>query len=166
MLKKVMLLSYALCATLTVFTQQITPTVISSAGDISKTNKLSLEWTLGEPVIETIAASDQMITQGFHQPFLFVKQAAVNDVVQQLNVLIIPNPVQLRCRAFIKRQTNAPLHVELANIEGRKLYTSVSKLKDDIIDLDFSSFRSGTYILTIRDADGGLVKTFKIIKAL
>ncbi|MDQ6813117.1 MAG: hypothetical protein M3040_05235, partial [Bacteroidota bacterium] len=39
--------------------------VISAAGDISKSANLILEWTLGELATETVSSKDNMYTQGF-----------------------------------------------------------------------------------------------------
>ena len=79
--------------------------------------------------------------------------------------MIIPNPVQFMCKSFIKRDNNSLLHLELTDINGLKLFSTVSVAKIETIDLDFSSYTAGTYILTVRDSKGGLFKSFKIIKA-
>ena len=162
-----MLLTGGLVIAITVFTQQITPAIISPAGDISKSGKLYLQWTLGEPVIETISSRDHLFTQGFHQPFLIVKKphALLTNGLEQIDIMIMPNPVQFIAKAFIKRQNNSLLHLELTDINGRKLYHTVSYAKVEVIDLDFATYTAGTYILTVRDAKGSLFKTFKIIKA-
>lgn len=162
-----MLLTCGLITATTVFAQQKTPTVIASAGDISITGKLYLEWTLGETFVETISSKDQLITQGFHQPLISVKDVSTFGARQQeeLEVLIVPNPVQFMCRTVIKRESTTSLYLDLADIHGRKLYNTISNAKLDVIDLDFSSYSSGTYLLTVRDSKGGLFKTFKIIKA-
>lgn len=42
--------------------------VISSTGDFNRTSDGSVSWTIGEPISNTIAGSEGMATQGFHQP--------------------------------------------------------------------------------------------------
>ena len=52
--------------------QRLSPEVLAVGGGIDKNGSLSLEWTLGEAVIETVSLSDRIYTQGFHQPMLVV----------------------------------------------------------------------------------------------
>ena len=148
------------------FAQLVTPAVIAAAGEVSKTPTMSLEWTLGEPAIETVSSKMLILTQGFHQPRLTAKRSAgLSSPEEKLEVLILPNPVEYLCRAIITRQTTTRLYVELADIHGRKLYTATSTAKVDIIDINFSTYTSGTYVLTVRDAKGSLFQTYKIVKA-
>lgn len=162
-----MLLTCGLFIVTTGFTQQITPSVIAPAGDISKSGKMYLHWTLGESVIETISSKNHLITQGFHQPLIIVKKthSVFTNGRENIDIMIMPNPVQFNCKAFIKRENNSLLHLEITDINGRKLYNTVSIAKMETIDLDFTSYTAGTYILTVRDSKGGLFKSFKIVKA-
>jgi hypothetical protein len=66
MLRKMFLLAISLSVSIIVFSQPFARNVISPAGDINKTEKISLEWTLGEPLVETITGKKQILTQGFH----------------------------------------------------------------------------------------------------
>jgi hypothetical protein len=164
--KKIILVACGIFIVIAGSAQMVTPAVIASAGEVSKTSVLYLQWTLGEPAIETISSKSQLFTQGFHQPLLMVKRAAI--VVPQkekLEVLIMPNPVEHICRAVITKQNKSTVYLDLADIHGRKLYSTVSHQKVDIVDINFSTYASGTYVLTVRDVKGNLFQTVKIIKA-
>ena len=50
------------------FSQSLSPMVISSAGDYSAGTMVSLSWTLGELVTETLNNGSYTLTQGFQQP--------------------------------------------------------------------------------------------------
>lgn len=52
---------------LNAFNQQ----VVATAGDYFEGENISLSWTLGETVIETLAGDDIILTQGFQQPYNF-----------------------------------------------------------------------------------------------
>jgi len=52
---------------LNAFAQQ----VVATAGGYFEGENISLSWTLGEPVIETFAGDDIILTQGFQQPYNF-----------------------------------------------------------------------------------------------
>ena len=47
--------------------QSLTPYVVASTGNFQVVGDISLGWTLGEPVIQTISNSTQTLTQGFQQ---------------------------------------------------------------------------------------------------
>lgn len=48
--------------------QSLSPSVIASAGGSYASNQFSLDYTLGETFITTLTASNNILTQGFHQP--------------------------------------------------------------------------------------------------
>lgn len=52
--------------------------VISSGGGQFEGNQLSANWTIGEPVIETITGNNIILTQGFQQPFNFYLTQLLN----------------------------------------------------------------------------------------
>jgi hypothetical protein len=168
MIKKSVLLFFSLCLSIIGITQQLNQAIVSAAGDVNKTDMLSLEWTLGEPMIESISSNKQVYTQGFHQPVKMTKYRPAKLVVKQewFNVTILPNPVQTVCKAVIQRETFTKVYLELSDINGRPLINKTSKAKYEVIDFNLSSFSSGVYTLLIRNASGSLYKTFKIIKAL
>lgn len=52
--------------------------VVSTSGGFYENANISLNWTVGEPVIETFAAGDIILTQGFQQPYNFFLQQILN----------------------------------------------------------------------------------------
>ncbi len=52
--------------------------VISTSGGHYQTENISMSWTVGEPVIETFAGTDVILTQGFQQPYSFFLQQILN----------------------------------------------------------------------------------------
>lgn len=52
--------------------------VVATAGGYYEGENLSLSWTVGEPIIETFAGSDLILTQGFQQPYNFYLQQILN----------------------------------------------------------------------------------------
>lgn len=50
--------------------QSLSPTVVASQGDYFWSTTVSVEWTIGEVMIETYTVQDHFLTQGFHQPNL------------------------------------------------------------------------------------------------
>ena len=87
--------------------QSLSPSVISSQGEVSEGNSVSLEWTLGEVAIQTIRSPGNVFTEGFHQPLLEVSEV-VEEQVKELLVLegyditVAPNPVRSLLELKIK----------------------------------------------------------------
>ena len=61
--------------------QQLTPTVLSSAGDVQTNGNVSLSWTLGEVATETYDNGNIILTQGFQQPFQLLIQGLNLDLL-------------------------------------------------------------------------------------
>lgn len=168
MLKKTFLLAWCILVSVVALSQRLTPAVITSAGDVNTTNGLYLEWSLGEPFIETISSKYQIFTQGFHQPTVDSKNhsRSLNIPQEEFTITIVPNPVQSVCRALIERKSNTKLYLELSDINGRPLQNKISNSKIEVVDFNLTHYPSGSYILSVRNAKGSLYKTYKIIKAL
>jgi hypothetical protein len=166
MRKKIMLLPCSVLAALTAYSQQAMQAVIAPAGDISKTANISLQWTLGEPVIESVVSNNYLLTQGFHQPLLQSKRRLplVASPPELVSVQVMPNPLQHTCRVFITRQAGTMLYLELSDSHGRKLYTTTATGKIAAVTLDLTAYAAGTYLLSVRDAQGLLYNTSKLIK--
>lgn len=167
MLRKMFLLASSLLVSIIVFSQRLAQNVISPAGDIGKTGKVYIEWTLGEPFVETITTKNQLFTQGFHQPMIAVlnQHSPRGTSLEQLKITISPNPAESILKTIIQRESNTRLYVELSDMYGHLLSSKISNAKFDVLDFNLVSYASGTYMLTVRNAKGNLYRTFKIIKA-
>ena len=66
--------------------------VIASSGSSGSAAGYSVEWTLGEPVIETFTLSNHILTQGFHQTG-FLATSLQDFELPGLLVRVYPNPV-------------------------------------------------------------------------
>ena len=146
--------------------QKSDPVIISSAGGEGKTSNISLQWTVGEPAVATGASSHMLLTQGFHQPVVLIKNKApiiVKDETKGYKINIAPNPVQSILKLRIVAKTNSRVEVYLSTIDGKKLYYKVCVGTDVTTDINMSQYSAGLYLLHLYDAFG-LIKTFEIIK--
>lgn len=149
--------------------QKLSPEVISSAGDVSKTASVSLEWTLGETVIESSKTANKHYTQGFHQTYLKVFSANNEGLVLDYNMTVFPNPVEGTLEIKILNE-NSPHDnigkIDLFLIDIRGLQISIQKINDKSGStfLDMTALPSGTYFLKAQKENGLLLKSFKIVK--
>ena len=154
------------------FCQKLSPEVISSAGDISKTASVSLEWTLGETIIGSSKTADKHYTQGFHQSYLKVKSIFPSNnesSASGYNMSVSPNPVDAILEIKLSTE-NIPtdqiskVNLFLIDMQGQQFPIQNSNEKPGSTFLDMSIFPSGVYFLKAQKENGLLLKSFKIIK--
>ena len=146
--------------------QKSDPVILSSAGGEGKSSTMSLSWTLGEPVVATATSFEKMITQGFHQPVLLVKNQTpviVKAEFKGLKINIAPNPVQSVLKIRIVSPNDSRVDMQLYTADGKKLFHKVSSGTDVTTDVNMTGYASGLYLLRLYNAFG-LIKTFEIIK--
>lgn len=152
-----------LLVTSVAYSQNESPTLLSSQSGYDTSKNMVLEWTLGDSAIETITTEDTMFTQGFIQPYSESSKAIVQMVD---DILIFPNPVDthLNVRLLSHDDDNGIVSIDIYNVNGSiikqfKNGFSLSKT----LQLDISDLQSGIYFVRISDATS-VLKSHKIIK--
>jgi len=154
------------CCVISVGAQTLSPSVISPAGDIDRTNDMSLEWTIGELAVATYFADGQMLTEGFHQPLLsvdliFPPGAGTDDLV----VTIAPNPVKYTLGIEIIDPQKRILELQLVDAQGRLVEQTKMDAHIQNLEFDMSNYASGFYVLRIIDpASQTLLEAYKVAK--
>ena len=152
-MKKITLVLFSLFATLTVSAQE----VVSTQGDSYSNGSGSIDFTIGEVVINTGTDGTNDLTQGFHQTnwnFL-----GVEDFAPNYEAIIFPNP------------TLDVLNIRTSKFENvtYTLYDAQGKLvMHDILSaeqtpIQVSQLAPGSYSLTLNNETQNL-KTFKLVK--
>ena len=103
---KLLLTGLGLCGGLLLFGQEIARNVLGPNGDYNSTNQMTLEWTIGEIVTQTVSSDQVRLTQGFHQSYFDEhpivldpgasrpgSQLRANLVSEDFSVTVSPNPV-------------------------------------------------------------------------
>lgn len=155
-------------------TQSLSHSVISSNGAISQGEHIQLEWTLGEPAVQSIRTSNGLITEGFHQPILNVQAldlpenppdvAVETSANEALKITIAPNPVQSLLSIKIESDLEQQGIIYLSDLAGQRLQQLEASFFNENLEWDFSHFPSGMYLLSFYTKEGALVKTFKVTK--
>ncbi len=141
--------------------QQVSPEVISSAGDHFSNQNVSLSWTLGEPVISTLS-SEYILTQGFHQDLYII--TAIDEVaLTDMQISIYPNPTPAEVNIeWAFSQSNAEVTIQLYDFNGRLLLEQISKADSRSAKINLHSFERAQYLLKIIHKKQ--IKTFKVIR--
>jgi hypothetical protein len=135
--------------------------VVATSGNSGTITGYKVDWTLGEPVIETISGSNHILTQGMHQTKLLV--TAISDMeLSGLEVKVYPNPTGRFLKMEIIQTGNEQFLYEIADITGHK--SVLKEIQSSTEEIDMGSYVSGIYFLNVLARNREYVKVFKIIK--
>lgn len=156
-MKPVFVLIVLLFAVTATYAQQ----VVASSGNSGSTAGYTVDWTLGEPVIETISSPGNILTQGLHQTKLLV--TAISEMeFPGLEVKVYPNPTGRFLTIEVIQTGDELIFYEISDITGRK--TVLKQLYSNTEEIDMGSYVSGIYFLNVLTRNREYVKVFKIIK--
>lgn len=118
-----------------------------------------MSWTIGEPISETVTDGTQVLTQGFEQPWAVVTTEVGGAIEAGAGIHVFPNPVRSTLHVVLDHPEQAA-GLELMDAEGRLVRTE--RVQGSTMELDMTTYRTGTYYLRLHDAGGGPKETFKI----
>ncbi|MCI4670568.1 MAG: T9SS type A sorting domain-containing protein [Bacteroidia bacterium] len=132
-------------ASATLGAQNLSPEVITTAGETYSSTNLYLEWSIGEIMTETYVGST-IWTQGYHQPVL--KVTSIENLAPNLgNIKVYPNPSS--GTIFIESERSQSLELHLMDMRGRVLIQK--NVNATMNSLDLSTLSRGIYILRMSD---------------
>lgn len=143
--------------------QQLERDVLSSAGNVSKSNSMQLDWTLGEPCIETMSSTNGMYTQGFHQPIVVItKETIVKGT--KMKIIAAPNPVSTKLKVSFEAEKEESLILSVRDAAGRTILTRNVRTTDRGIEINMSGLSQGLYILNVQNQQGVMLDNIKLVK--
>lgn len=132
--------------------------VISTQGDSYDNGTNTIDFTIGEPVIETVSDGTNDATQGFHQTNLTITN--IEDLDVDFSVNIYPNPAADVINLTIEKYEK--ITYQIYDMGGKLV--DQSTLTSSTTSLNVSDYPKGTYLLTLIESDKKKLKTYKIIK--
>ena len=170
-MKKTLLIAVGIFSFNCMYSQSISPEVYSSSGGYYTGASATLSWTIGEPVIETVSNTNNIITQGFHQTNYEVTSVSDNPDLG-FNISVFPNPVSNTLQISISSLVdNSTLKIELMDIMGKTLIKErlstppLGGTGGGFYQLNLSGYAPGSYFLRITTEKGELINSYKIQKA-
>jgi hypothetical protein len=152
-MKKCTFVLFSLFATIGVTAQE----VVSTQGDSYSNASGSLDFTIGEVIINTGTDGTNDLTQGFHQTnwnFL-----GVDDFAPNYEAIVYPNPTSAMLN--IRTSTFENVTYTLYDALGKRVMQD--KLSAEQTPIQVSQLAPGSYSLTLNNETQNL-KTFKLIK--
>lgn len=134
--------------------------VVAPAGHYHESGQMSMSWTLGEPMIETLVSADIVLTQGFQQPVLEVS-TTTNEPGLDFQITAFPNPTRGHTNISTNLLQAESLIYSVYDLQGR--FITGNPLDGPQTRIAFNNYDPGIYFIRIIQ-DEKPVKTFKIIK--
>jgi hypothetical protein len=160
-MKKLLITSMLSGITLSGMAQSLSPEVIGSAGDYFTAAGGSIAFTVGEPMIETFSSTNNILTQGFHQPWPVI--TGVSALTGEANVIVYPNPAYQNLTVEWQNMSGGTYHIELYDVLGQKVYgLSRTVGSNGSITLPVEQLSAGVYLLNI--TGDSMKRTFRISK--
>ena len=107
--------------------QSASPQVIATAGDYFVGTNMSLSWTLGELITETVTDGTYTLTQGFQQPHYNISSIEEpknnNNPLGDIN--IYPNPVADQLNVSFKDMNQKHVTIALIDMNGKILINDI-----------------------------------------
>jgi hypothetical protein len=152
-MKKNKLLLFSLLATITVSAQE----VVSTQGDSYSNGNGSIDFTVGEVIIDTGTDGTNDLTQGFHQTnWRFL---GVEDFAPEFEASIFPNPTQ----DILNIKTSKFENVQYKLYDANGKLVLEDKLSSEQTSIQVSQLAPGNYSLALID-DSKNLKIFKLVK--
>ena len=131
---------------------------ISSGGGVATNGNVTVLSTVGEVVIKENTQGTIHISEGFISPNIMTS-LGVNEYSQLHGVNAFPNPTVKYVDVNIK--DNKQVEVQLINENGQLLIQE----KGNAFRLNLEKYKTGIYLLIVKDTKTKQVVTYKIIKA-
>lgn len=150
--------------------QSINNDVIASAGlHTESVNGYQLSWTIGEPIIETKAGVNTMLTsylltQGFHQPWEVQQTTYVKSSENpKIQLSVFPNPVRELLNVSVTNNEEI-LFFHLYDLSGRLIYKEETVPNQSLVKFNIRSLAAGSYFLSVRDKTNNFQNTYQLQK--
>ncbi|HCM77149.1 MAG TPA: hypothetical protein DIS90_12250 [Cytophagales bacterium] len=145
-----------------IIAQSLPAQVISTSGDnFMKTNG-SLEWTLGEIMIESYSRPVGFLTQGFQQP----SKVTITNIERDIEngIAVYPNPV--REVLFVKITEAGTYTIELFNLLGQRVVNenSIVQSTSHTQEVAVQALSAAMYLLRVTNISSGKNSIQKIEK--
>ena len=138
--------------------------VVSSGGNHVSSEKVQLQYTIGQSIATTLSIEMLSLTQGFQQPEVKMT-TRVNDFrFETLAMEVYPNPVTHRLTVVIEGE-KYPLFLSMFDLKGSLISSVITAKGESTYWIDMENLVAGVYVLHARsDRLPNLNRSIRIIK--
>src|SRR6056297_2383004 len=140
--------------------QNVQNDVVASGGGHATAGNLDMEYTIGEPVVETVGDATLIVTQGFHQPGLM--ETSIENNSLNVEVGVFPNPTQSTLIVDLPDKQDHEFSWTLYDMQGKQLASELITTGKNVISMQ--AYSNGNYVLMVKNRTNGKHETYKITK--
>jgi hypothetical protein len=139
----------SLLAHQTLSAQSLERYVVGSAGASASGGNVSVDYTIGETLVQTVSGPGNILTQGFHQP------AGVGVSVQDVSAFsykVFPNPFTDMVQVELNLENISFVQLLLVDLYGRVIYMEEKNRLNagtHLLPVTTSQLASGSYLLSV-----------------
>ena len=146
------------------YAQSITQDVIGNAGGTYLQSSGSMQYNIGEPMIETYKEPTKpQMYLGFEQGSYSIVGVEENRLIPNLEMVLYPNPSNGQFYLQVDREDLQNFKLKVNDQLG-KLITEKNHLEAITTTLDIRTFERGIYYVIVTNSKLDYQKTFKLIK--
>ncbi len=138
--------------------------VLASTGGTGAQGNFHVSWTVGELVVNTVAASGYKVTQGFHQPDVCAPVSTWNIDLELLGIEVFPNPSSGIFNIRYSPSEKAALQVSAFDVLGHQVLQPRALQAPEGSILDASQWPAGVYLLQIQDIYSKGSATIRVLR--
>ena len=136
--------------------------VLSAGGGESTGGNYSNFGVMGETFVNSSATGGN-----YNSSVGFLYASGIATGIGEINrnnqiISIFPNPANEIINIEIKSQKIKSFNAEIYNIQGKLIF--LIQYKSIAINIDISDFTNGLYMINLKDDNGNIIKTDKIVK--
>lgn len=134
--------------------------IVGSSGS-GTNNNVSLNWTIGQPIIKNFSNGTTSLSSGNQQTDVKLLVTAVEDKnTSAFQIQAYPNPTQDQLTITFDAPLKATSTYDLISSDGKCITSSVVLTNNQLIDI--SSLAAGIYVLNVYINNS--IQSFKIVK--
>jgi hypothetical protein len=159
--KLLLLLCISICTILN--SQDKDLQVISSSAKSFTAENLSLDWTLGELIVDFLDMPGVSLSQGFHQASYQI--VAVKSIPAESGLItVFPNPFSAQLTIKMNFVDIQKGDMQLLDMKGASIWKKSFEGRDVGVHVTTSSLPSGSYVFVVSLDHGALVQSYQLLK--
>jgi hypothetical protein len=150
---------------MTVAYDSLSVRAVSSAGGDTTVAGNSVNFTIGQTVIDAYYGGGGILTNGFQQPEVEIIVSAINNIsTNNVSLNIYPNPTDGVLNIATSMPFTSKTIAQIYDLQGKLVFTQELGKEVNINSFSIANFAAGLYILKIITEGDSNIRTFKIEK--
>lgn len=138
--------------------------VIGSSGTAINNTNTILNFTIGEPVIGTIATTNNEVKQGFWHTSVAITLSNDDFINDKLSLQLFPNPVSDYLNINFTDATTSNYTLDVYDMTGKRQMNATMLAGENQHRMNIQHLASGIYLISVTQLNTNNTNTYRIIK--